>query len=167
MGQPRSNTTDASSATHYAPNRGATPARGPNRCRCEPIGDAWVTGITQEGILAEITGLARRDRSVWSAVEPDDGSTETVTIATSGPNAVAASAGGVGTWSSDPLTPRSQPDGFCQDAAASQASAKAAIEVKVQVGVASTGGAGVAPQPGVAWRRLIHTVQRPAACAGT
>src|SRR5206468_677942 len=50
---------------------------------------------------------------------------------------------------------------------ASTASANAAIEGKVQSGVTPAGGAGVAPQPGLSCRRLIHTVARPAALAGT
>jgi hypothetical protein len=50
---------------------------------------------------------------------------------------------------------------------ASTASANAAIEVNVQSGVTSACGAGVAPQPGLSWRRLIHTVGSPACLAGT
>jgi hypothetical protein len=49
-----------------------------------------------------------------------------------------------------------------QPPSASTASANAAIEVKVQSGVTSAGGAGLAPQPGLSWRRLIYTVGSPA-----
>jgi len=54
-----------------------------------------------------------------------------------------------------------------QGASASTASANAAIEVNVQSGVTSACGAGVAPQPGLSWRRLIHTVGSPDCLAGT
>ena len=46
-------------------------------------------------------------------------------------------------------------------------SAKSAIDGNSQSGVTFAGGGGVAPQPGRSWRRLIHTVCRPARLAGT
>ena len=48
-----------------------------------------------------------------------------------------------------------------------QASAKARMHGNSQSGVTEVVGAGVAPQPGRSWRRLIQTVVSPAALAGT
>jgi hypothetical protein len=49
----------------------------------------------------------------------------------------------------------------------SVAAAKSAMEGNSQSGVTGADGAGVAPQPGRSWRRLIQTVGSPACFAGT
>ncbi len=54
-----------------------------------------------------------------------------------------------------------------QPSSTSTASAKAAIDGNAQSGVTGACGSGVAPQPGRRCRRLIQTVGRPAALAGT